>query len=43
MAVNLATLRSKVELALAGRVAAPFTYRDRHAVESVPTGITEID
>lgn len=43
MAVNLATLRSKVELALAGRVAAPFTYRDRHAVEIVSTGIAEID
>ena len=43
MAVNLATLRSKVELALAGRVASPFTYRDRHAVETVSTGIAEID
>jgi hypothetical protein len=43
MAVNLATLRSNVELALAGRVAAPFAYRDRHAVETVSTGIAEID
>ncbi len=43
MAVNLATLRSNVELALAGRVAAPFSYRDRHAVETVSTGIPEID
>jgi recombination protein RecA len=43
MAVNLATLRSKVELALTGRVAAPFTYRDRHVVETVSTGIAEID
>src|ERR1700733_9809538 len=43
MAVNLATLRSKVELALAGRVAAPFTYRDRHVIETVSTGIAEID
>jgi recombination protein RecA len=43
MAVNLATLRSNVELALAGRVAAPFSYRDRHAVEIVSTGIAEID
>jgi recombination protein RecA len=43
MAVNLATLRSKVELALAGRVAAPFAYRDRHVVEAVSTGIAEID
>jgi recombination protein RecA len=43
MAVNLATLRSNVELALAGRVVAPFSYRDRHAVETVSTGIAEID
>jgi len=43
MAANLATLRSKVELALAGRVAAPFSYRDRHVVETVSTGIPEID
>jgi recombination protein RecA len=43
MAANLATLRSKVELALAGRVAAPFAYRDRHVVETVSTGIAEID
>jgi len=43
MAANLATLRSQVELALAGRVAAPFTYRDRHVVETVSTGIAEID
>lgn len=40
---NLATLRSEVELALAGRVSAPFTYRDRKIVETVPTGIPEID
>jgi len=43
MAVNLATLRSHVERALAGRVAAPFIYRDRRAVETVSTGIAEID
>ncbi len=43
MAVNLATLRSNVELALAGRVATPFSYRDRHAIETVSTGIAEID
>lgn len=43
MAVNLATLRSKVELALAGRVAAPFAYRDCHVIETVSTGIAEID
>jgi recombination protein RecA len=38
-----ALLRSEVEAALAGRVAAPFTYRDRKVVESVSTGIPEID
>ncbi len=43
MAANLAALRSKVELALAGRVAAPFTYRDRKTVTTVSTGIPEID
>ncbi|MGD0542870.1 MAG: hypothetical protein ABSB65_00535 [Candidatus Acidiferrales bacterium] len=43
MAVSLTTLRSNVELALAGRVAAPFSYRDRHAVETVSTGVAEID
>lgn len=43
MAANLAALRSKVELALAGRVAAPFTYRDRKIVATVSTGIPEID
>jgi recombination protein RecA len=43
MAGNLARLRSQVELALAGRVTAPFTYRDRNFVEHVSTGISEID
>jgi len=43
MAGNLARLRSQVELALAGRVAAPFTYRDRNFAEHVSTGIAEID
>jgi recombination protein RecA len=43
MAANLAALRSQVELALAGRVAAPFTYRDRKIVTTVSTGIPEID
>jgi recombination protein RecA len=43
MAANFAALRSKVELALAGRVAAPFTYRDRKTVTTVTTGIPEID
>jgi hypothetical protein len=43
MPVKLAALRSRVELALAGRVAAPFTYRDRKIIETVPAGIPEID
>ena len=43
MAANFAHLRSQVELALAGRVAAPFTYRDRNFAEHVSTGISEID
>ncbi|MGH9684646.1 MAG: hypothetical protein ACRD4S_13670 [Candidatus Acidiferrales bacterium] len=40
---NLAVLRSEVELALAGRVSAPFTYRERKVVETVSIGIPEID
>src|ERR1700680_2867345 len=40
---NLATLRSSVEAALAGRVSAPFIYRDRKIVETVSAGISEID
>lgn len=43
MAANFAHLRSHVELALAGRVVAPFTYRDRNFAEHVSTGISEID
>jgi recombination protein RecA len=43
MPVKLAALRSRVELALAGRVTAPFTYRDRKIIETVPAGIPEID
>jgi recombination protein RecA len=43
MARNLAALRSKVESALAGRVPAPFTYRDRKLIETVSAGIQEID
>jgi RecA/RadA recombinase len=43
MAANFARLRSQVELALAGRVTAPFTYRDRNFAEHVSTGISEID
>jgi recombination protein RecA len=40
---NLAALRLQVETALAGRVSAPFTYRDRKLVEMVSAGISEID
>lgn len=40
---NLSQLRSHLERALAGRVAAPFEYRDRRVTESVSTGIDEID
>jgi recombination protein RecA len=43
MAAHLAAVRSRVELALAGRVAAPFSYRDRKLVETVSAGIPEID
>jgi RecA/RadA recombinase len=43
MSANFAALRSNLETALAGRVAAPFNYRDRNAVPTVPTGIPEID
>jgi recombination protein RecA len=43
MARNLAALRSQMESALAGRVSAPFTCRDRKIVETVPAGIPEID
>jgi hypothetical protein len=43
MCSNLAALRSDVELSLAGRVVSPFGYRDRKSVETVLTGIPEID
>jgi recombination protein RecA len=43
MAANFAALRSQVELALAGRVVAPFNYRDRQEVVTVSSGIPEID
>jgi recombination protein RecA len=43
MRSKLATLRSDVELSLAGRVVSPFGYRDRKSVETVLTGIPEID
>lgn len=40
---SVATLRSKLEFALRGRVPAPFTYRDRNVAELVSTGIPEMD
>jgi hypothetical protein len=44
MAANsLATLRSKLEADLRGRVASPFAYRDRNTFELVSTGIPEMD
>lgn len=43
MATHLAILRSQVESALTGRVVAPFTYRDRKAMDTVSAGIPEID
>src|ERR1700687_860243 len=42
-ASSLATLRSKIEADLRGRVAFPFAYRDRNAFELVSTGIAEMD
>lgn len=43
MRPNLAALRSHVELSLTGRVVSPFGYRDRKSVETVLTGIPEVD
>lgn len=40
---SVATLRSKIEVALRGRVPQPFTYRDRNVLEVVSTGIPEMD
>lgn len=40
---NVSALRSEVESVLAGRVSAPFSYRDRKIVETVPAGIPEVD
>src|SRR5215469_16546918 len=40
---NLATLRLQVETALAGRVTAPFSYRERKLVEMVSAGVPEVD
>src|ERR1700687_3315531 len=42
-ASSLATLRSKIESDLRGRVAFPFAYRDRNGFELVSTGIAEMD
>ena len=42
-AISLATLRSKIEADLRGRVASPFAYRDRNTFELVSTGIPEMD
>src|SRR5579884_3408491 len=42
MAVSIAALRSQVETALAGRVAAPFAPR-RMRVETAPFGVSEVD
>jgi hypothetical protein len=43
MTRNFSALRAQMESALAGRVAAPFSYRDRSITDTVPTGIPEID
>jgi len=43
MAQNLSALRSKLEAALAGRIAAPFAVRDRNLFEMVSAGVAEID
>lgn len=40
---SVATLRSKIEVALRGRITQPFTYRDRNVLEVVSTGIPEMD
>src|SRR6266436_1636304 len=42
-ATPLATLRSKIEAELRGRVASPFSYRDRNSFELVSTGIPAMD
>src|ERR1700737_4724788 len=42
-ATSVATLRSKVEFDLRGRVASPFSYRDRNVFELVSSGIPQID
>lgn len=43
MTSKSAALRLQVESSLAARVASPFQYRERLAVETVPTGVPPID
>jgi recombination protein RecA len=43
MSSKTAALRAHVASALAARVASPFEYRDRPAVETVPAGIHSVD
>jgi hypothetical protein len=43
MPANFSALRAQVEQALLGRVASPFTYRDRSVFPTAPAGIPEID
>src|SRR3970040_2421355 len=40
---SINALRSRVESSLAGRIPAPFAYRDRRAVDTASSGIPEID
>lgn len=40
---SINALRARVESSLAGRIAAPFAYRDRRVVDTASSGIPEID
>jgi hypothetical protein len=40
---SISALRARVESSLAGRIAAPFAYRDRRVADIVSSGIPEID
>jgi hypothetical protein len=40
---SIQALRARVESSLAGRIAAPFAYRDRRVADTVSCGIPEID
>jgi hypothetical protein len=40
---SITALRARVESSLAGRIAAPFAYRDRRVVDTASCGIPEID